>query len=257
MEYIKFPANYEYRESYIPPRCRKPRERVIHGDCEVEVPSITADEAPIAFTHSYCFFPRRVTYRYWKGCLYHRVPKRVRYDEGWLPVKSLKTKFVRSYIPFYEHKTSEAECLEALRDWAGAYLIISGNQVWHTCGEPRYVIMTFGLGGNHASTALMIDNGYNPNIAGERYFSALDYDAALKEALRVALARGDTNSIDSIKRSARIRVLLPEAVHCDPEKEAGPGDPFLNKLEALTEVAKDPLISACLVIGATAQETES
>lgn len=258
MKYIKLPANYEYVESYIPPRCRKSRERIVHGDCEVEVPSITANEAPIAFRHRACWFPQTVTYRYWNNRLYRRVPYHecLANAKGWYPMKEFKASFKRSYIPCYEQKMSKEECLEALRDWADSYLIINGDQVWRTCGEPRYVIATFGLGGNHASTALMIDNEYNPNIAAKYYFNALDRDAAVREAVRVALARGDTDSVSSIKRAWKITVLIPEAAQCNPAMEAGPGDPFLNKLEVITEVAKDPVTSACLIMGAVAEEIE-
>lgn len=256
MEFIKLPANYEYVERYIPPRCRKERERIIRSDCEVNVPSVAAEEAPVAFRHKDCWFPKLVVYRWWNGRLYHRIPYRTKYcnANGWYPLRKLKTSFVKTYFPTYDQKQSKAECLDALNKESGSYLIINRNEVWHTCGEPRYVIMTFGLGGNHASTALMIDNEYNRNIPGARYFNALDRDAAVKEAVRVALARGDTDSVASIKRSWKISVLIPEAVHCDPSKEAGPGDPFLNKLENLTEVAKDPIIGGLLVIAATHQE---
>jgi hypothetical protein len=45
-----FQVSYTFRDSYIPPHCRKPRIREITDAAEVDVPDVCREEAPIAFT---------------------------------------------------------------------------------------------------------------------------------------------------------------------------------------------------------------
>jgi hypothetical protein len=51
-----------------------------------------------------------------------------------------------------------------------------------------------------------------------------------------------------------IRVLIPEMVRRNPEKEHGDGDPFMNSLNALTNGAGSVGEAAALVMAFTASE---
>ncbi|MBN6754333.1 hypothetical protein JRG18_12595 [Kocuria palustris] len=101
--------------------------------------------------------------------------------------------------------------------WAGRFLIIrgdDGDEIWEMTGEPRYLVTTFGLGGNHGGTALMVETR---DSAGQR---ADDFEAARAHAEQVALHRahaeqvalhrGDTESVAGFRQD--IEVLIPEAV---------------------------------------------
>jgi len=68
----------------------------------------------------------------------------------------------------------------------------------------------------------------------------------------VAERRGDTNDVGKFEKM--IEVLIPEAVTIRPEAEHGEGDPFINKINAITEAAPDSTTAGLLAIMATAQE---
>ncbi len=256
MKNVHFPADYAFTESYVPPRCRNPRQREVRGICSVGVPSVSSDEAPVAMRHRYVWWPEVVEYRWFRKHLYKRVPFRdyLCNAEGWWPLEELQKHFRMSYIPYYKRGKDGADAIAKCKKEAKQFLIVGGDQVWERVGEPRYVIATFGLGHNHASTALMIANQYNPNISGACYFTALERDKAVERCVEVALNRGDTNSVDNIRSSWPIEVFIPKAVRCKPAKEAGPGDSFLNMLGALTASAGSQGEAASLVIAATRAE---
>lgn len=140
-----------------------------------------------------------------------------------------------------------------LQQKASDYVLYDGK-IWSKCGEPRYVVMTFGLGHNHGGTALMLSYGYNPNISSKCYFSALKKKEALEAARSTAIRRGDSESVsefDPANFKKDIEVLLPEMVKVNPSKEAGPGDPFLNELKVITEASESILEAGLLSILAT------
>ena len=141
--------------------------------------------------------------------------------------------------------------MKKYREEVKRYLLIDGA-VWGESGEPRYVVNTFGLGHNHGGTGLFVEEFYNSNIANKNYFSALDGDAAVAYANKVAERRGDTNDVGKFEKM--IEVLIPEAVTIRPLQEHGECDAFMNKIEAITEVAPDSTTAGLLAIMATAQE---
>lgn len=250
MFYIQLDADYAYRESYIPPRCHKPRIREIRETCTVRVPSVKSEEAPVAMRHRRCWFPEIQEYRWFGEHLYARAPysRYLSNAKGWYPLEELEHRFQKSCIPTFEIKNSEKEAIEACQEQADRYIILDQEQVWERIGEPRYVIATFGLGHNHASTALMIDNSYNGNIRGDYYFSALEREKAVERCIEVAMARGDTESIDRIRDSWEIEVLIPEAVRCNPAAETGAGNDYLNLMEEMVKLSNNPTEAALLAI---------
>ena len=257
---MKIKISYKYEMPYIPPRCRKVRYREEIADCVLNIPVVTPDDAPIAFRHG-DVFRGTVEYRLYKGKLYRRI----RWDEkvcgktGFWPfeefLKQIQDRNTWSCVKTanFELAHSEVECKKALRAKYREYLLIQNEtdiEVWQRTGEPRYVIITFGLGHNHASTNYFIETSYNNNISKSRYFTALQHDAAVKEALQVAARRGDTDSFQSILNGPVIEVLIPEAVKCNPAKEAGKGDPFMNQLEAMIDgssSANDAAVTAIAI----------
>lgn len=111
-------------------------------------------------------------------------------------------------------------------------LLILNKMLFTQVGEPRYVIVTFGLGNNHGGTGMFIQSHYNTNIANDNYFNALQYDAAIQYADKIATNRGDNKSVPVRPNCGnRIQVLIPEAVKCSPNTEHGAGCDFMNKIE--------------------------
>ena len=91
----------------------------------------------------------------------------------------------------------------------------------------------------------MMDEYYNSNISKECYFSALDGDAAVSEANRIAQLRGDTKDIGKFKKF--IEVLIPQAVKVKPKTQHGDGCGFLNDLESLINLSSNTMEAGLLV----------
>lgn len=99
-------------------------------------------------------------------------------------------------------------------------LLICDGYMFAPVGEPRYLICTFGLGGNHGGTGMFIEQHYNRNIPNTSYFTALEYDKACAYADSVAERRGDNKSIPVRTNCGyQIEVLVPEAVKLNPAKQ--------------------------------------
>lgn len=236
--------------AYIPSaRSQKYAFDEVEGEIKVSVPSVTADEAPVAFRLSdYHHTHEQINdIRWWGGRLWRKAT--YRHTGGpELVVEHLKAddlaRELRPSLP-WGHSKSRELCVKKYREEAKRYLVIDG-MLWEQTGEPRYVINTFGLGHNHGGTGLFVEEYYNSNIANDRYFSALDGDKAVSEANRIAERRGDTESVGKFHKM--IEVLIPDAVTIRPMEEHGDGDPFINKINAITEAAPDSTTAGLLAM---------
>lgn len=222
---MKVKVNVDFREGFLPPRCRKMRYRDATKEAVLNIRETTEDAAPIAFiVHNY---DKDVVYRFYKGKLYTLSYWREVHSgkDGLLPPEELH-KYIRGRYDYWngDYETNRKEYMKDARE----YLIIDGK-VYHISGEPRYVVMTFGLGHNHGGTSMSVVGYYNPNISNKNYFSALDGEAAISYANSVAASRGDTDSIGRFK--AEIEVLMPEVVKVKPKSQHGSGDKFINDME--------------------------
>lgn len=225
-----------YYEPYLPPRCRKLRYEKREEVLPVGIPSVTAEDAPVAFRLSDFHYERmeqKPEVRAFRGKLYERMTMNNVYAHGGFD--SVKPEqladHIRIWITLSTDRTRELVTKE-MRKEARQYIIVDGC-VWRECGEPRYVVNTFGLGHNHGGTGLFVEKSYNPNIPNRNYFSALDGDKAVAWANQVAERRGDTKDVGRFE--TMIEVLLPEMVKVKPMQQHGDGDPFLNRLYSITE----------------------
>lgn len=255
MNLIQKKVNFEFKEEYLPtPRCRKQRERFVKTEDNVTIRSISSEEAPVAFilkdwTHRHDLRETPVIRKY-NNCLYQKMTQAYLYCRGKrTPVKATSKHFAIEQN--YCANKSRKEELNLLQKQADNYIVIDGY-LWHECGEPRYVVMTFGLGHNHGGTALMVTNAYNSNICKDRYFNALQGKEAIAEAKRIAKARGDTESLKSFKAS--IQVVDQTAVKCNPSEEHGKGNPFLNTLETISENSRNITEAGLLAIATALQK---
>lgn len=248
---MEIQTEFEFWEGFLPtPRCRKLRYREAKAITTVTVPEVTEAEAPVAFRVTeydiHSGGPATTPYRLWNNRIWkpRMWNEEVCGTEGALPVKELQH-IVRS--PSCRTFQSTEEAIKNKNAVASNYLIVGGT-VYFITDEPRYVVMTFGLGHNHGGTSLFVETGYNSNISHERYFTALERDKALAAARRIAGNRGDTESLPRLGEHENIEVVLPEAVKCNPAKDHSDGDPFLNGLESLTETADSVAEAGFLVL---------
>lgn len=246
----------KYEESYLPPRCRKLRYRECEDHVSVSLPETTMSSLRLAFEDNSYGGPKRIYF--YKGKLWRTASVRdICVDsraEKYTPLDNLIWVLDHSSIHFYvagrrelyNMDASRTSAMKRVRTDIRKYLLVDGDLYIRT-SEPRYCIYTFGLGHNHGGTCLSVDYGYNPNISRDRYFSALQSEDAVAEATRIAAQRGDTESIERIK--GRITVYAPDLVKVNPKRQHGKGNPFLNKLNAITDVAPDAFTAGLLCVG--------
>ena len=244
MEKLKINCDYEYRTETIPPRCRKPRIVDMDGKMTLNVPIIGIDEAPIVMR--YKELHEVVEFRIFRNKLFVKMSAHD-FNCQWAGKSTAEMLIHRfSHQRIFGLIADEEAAKKELRKKARDYFILDG-EVWEQKGEPRYCIYTFGLGHNHAETCVSISTYVNSNIPKERYFSALEYDAAIEKAVEIAEARGDTNSIDRIKQSEKIEVLDPSAVKVKPRLHKG-GNRILDHAEAMINGSSSTAEAALLLM---------
>lgn len=234
---MKFKVKIQVRQNFLPTsRHRKERYRYIHPEITVNVNEVQENEfKTVIIVKKYDGTEDEL--RGFKGQLYtcaetpviSSFPRCISNDgyASWDDSEEFDEE--RSVILSDDRK----ESAKSVRAKAKEYLIFQ-NRIWKKCGEPMYVIMTFGLGHNHGGTALMLDYFYNPNISNTRYYNALHRKEAIKAAKEIAIRRGDTEFVDDIGSYCNIIVLDESYIHRRPAKEHGDGDPFMNDLESIT-----------------------
>lgn len=255
-----------YREAVLPKRCRNWRDANFKMRVELSLRGISVEQAPEAFVVWEMDGTARVkrlpdVYRWFGGELWTPLLLKVvgRPDEA-VTLESLAARAKRGdtycnpfaidvgALALRDHqrlpemveadyrdveRNGPAAVEQQVREIERRVLVIDG-MVYVPTGEPRYVVMTFGLGNNHGlgrGTELSVTSYYNSNIGAKRYFRADQFEAAVESTRKVALARGDTKAVP-VEPFETIEVLIAEAVRCQPNVEHGQGDPFLNSIEA-------------------------
>lgn len=263
---IKVRIPFVCTEEVIPKHCRKSRRVEFENASTVTIHSVAATDAPVAIRQrckGWDGEPDTVLeYRWWRGRLW--LPQIIqRVCHGSREGQNIE-QFQSDPYPFrLEHPDrtgfyrSLRERRADLRRWAASILFVDGVR-YGVAGEPRYVVMTFGLGCNHGigwGTSLSSDNHYNPNISKTRYFRCDQYEQAVTAATRIAMNRGDTNALPiADQQPSKFEILIPEAVRLNPNKEHGAGDPFINSIESLIESVKDPLVASFGAIALLSRE---
>jgi hypothetical protein len=245
-------------QEYLPsPRHKIKRQREVDMEFKATLREVSALQAPVAIIqrgygeHGFGIFPRSstITFRWFAGRLWARPrlnrfsarPKRNSYATWREAIK-----YCRSYSTY--RAGSRAERRKQVTKWFAQFLLVDG--VLHQCiGEPRYVIHTFGLGSNHGGTAVMSDTKFNSNIGRDYYFRLDQREQAIALADKIARKRGDTNALP-IKPHDRFEILIPGAIRVNPRRH-GRGNPFQNRLNALT-ASTDPAALKGLLVVATA-----
>lgn len=279
--------DFTYEEKYLrTSRCRKPLARTREGIYELAIKELAKAECPIAaVVHDmksvyegatttadfegngeYEMFaePYRVhNGKFYKFCRasYGAAISTAQTELKYV-IADIKSDLYRYSLYEKENLFSDksvyisdnlSEIVDNMQARANKYISLDG-ELWKECGEPRYVVNTFGLGHNHGGTAMFIEEFYNSNISSKNYFNAVDRDKAITYAKETAIARGDTDSVKRIGQMENIEVLIPEFFKVDPEKEHGEGNAFLNLLEDMVTSSNNATEAGILVTLATASE---
>lgn len=279
--------DFTYEEKYLrTSRCRKPLARTREGIYELAIKELAKAECPIAaVVHDmksvyegatttadfegngeYKMFaePYRVhNGKFYKFCRasYGAAISTAQTELKYV-IADIKSDLYRYSLYEKENLFSDksvyisdnlSEIVDNMQARANKYISLDG-ELWKECGEPRYVVNTFGLGHNHGGTAMFIEEFYNSNISSKNYFNAVDRDKAITYAKETAIARGDTDSVKRIGKMENIEVLIPEFFKVDPEKEHGEGNAFLNLLEDMVTSSNNATEAGILVTLATASE---
>ena len=250
----------KYREQYLPTkRHRNYRIREVEETVPLELREVSKDDMSLAMTvtdyqsyldtageHQFGLVDTPI--HVYNGQLFTRKKDMFgALDRGPYAfeqfLQDLEQRFSRYALP------SREETLQKLQDYVDRFLLADG-EVYTQTTEPRYVVVTFGLGHNHGGTGMFIEYGYNPNIRKENYFNALQRDAAIAYANAIATRRGDTKNVGTFG-DINIAVHMPELIHCDPQREHGDGDPYLNSMERLIEASASSLEAGILVMSNT------
>ena len=280
-------VDFTYEEKYLrTSRCRKPLARTREGIYELAIKDLAKAECPIAaVVHDmksvyegatttadfegngeYKMFaePYRVhNGKFYKFCRasYGAAISTAQTELKYV-IADIKSDLYRYSLYEKENLFSDksvyisdnlSEIVDNMQARANKYISLDG-ELWKECGEPRYVVNTFGLGHNHGGTAMFIEEFYNSNISSKNYFNAVDRDKAITYAKETAIARGDTDSVKRIGKMENIEVLIPEFFKVDPEKEHGEGNAFLNLLEDMVTSSNNATEAGILVTLATASE---
>lgn len=232
---MKVKLDILFTEMVTPPRCRKPRPREGETEITVNIREVAEERAPIAFlVNDYGREQNKV--RQYNGKLYRQVQDR---REDWnndtdcLDTKPLwinqraeqvnwQWLLVRrtgKYMSGSEWREltwdygSQAEQTSYSKKQTEKYILVNG-EAYERTGEPYYYVNTFGLGRNHGGTGFFVgwaDYHDRKKVWG---WSAADTEGAVEKAVKIALGRGDTESVVSIRDSTyyRIEVLIPQAI---------------------------------------------
>lgn len=202
-----------FRPHRIPPRCRKPRPVLESFTHEFHIPRVTSEEAPVVALvpddRGYLGSPvgEDPPLRAYGGKLYTAETR------GRQPVRAGTDAFRATD----KHESWHAWEYEAIQEAGKGFtdILIIDGQVWKTTPEPAYAIVTMGLGGNHGGTYLEID--YQGRYA--RQFPLTDYDSAVVAAVAFATKRGDTDTIETIRKTPKATILDPSAFRIPTEAD--------------------------------------
>lgn len=205
-ESITLTASGTYTAMEVPPRCRKPRPVTHDVEASATVTVARIEDAPVAFRVQ--GLDRTEDIRLHGNRLYTRHMSHRSGEAEPFP-HHLDTQ----QLSLWAQAESELEYRSNLARYADRFLILrgeDGDQVWTRTGEPRYFVTTFGMSGNHGSTALMTATGDPSGTRADSVFRADDFEAARAHAEDIATRRRDTESLGRFR--ATIEVLIPEAV---------------------------------------------
>lgn len=221
-----------------PPRCRKARPQEGESEITVNIREVPADRAPVAFVVSeYDRDPRKV--RCYNGKLWRQVQDRQpQYKETnerdeshpfWLNQAAeqcdwewlLRPNYGRyNHVGKYWDYGTLAANKSKVAKTSTKYIIVDG-EAYERTGEPYYSVTCFGLRNNHGGTGFFVGWADYRDRKAIWGMTAADKQAAIEKGVEIALNRGDTESVDYIRRggNGNIEVFIPECIKRKYSKE--------------------------------------
>lgn len=205
---------FVFTERYLPPRCRKFRERDRQSSITVNIKECKEEDAPLAMIvkrHD-C---EDCEIRVFKGRLYRNAQGLNFSQVEGEPLKlnetinSMNWQFALWGNAYYNHcrwngERGDASSIESIRNRASEYLII-GNMVFERTTEPVYHIVCFG---NKPDAGVFVDY-WHEDLKGCNCYSALEREECYNSLESIL-----SPSSFKLDKSARdyIQVLMPEFV---------------------------------------------
>lgn len=204
---IQIDIDIEYTGMEVPARSRKPRPVLRSDTVKAEIREISGSDAPEVMVIE-PYKDRPVSVRHYDGEFYKearlsycRGNETIEYEFSEIPWKRYLTP------DFMARNKSKKEVVAYVKKACDQFLIID-NVAYMKCGEPCYIIQTFGFSG--CGTGIFL---YFASKGGDfSVYSALDYADCVKDAVRIAEMRGDKQCIPGIlgNEHVKINVLRPE-----------------------------------------------
>lgn len=215
-----------------PPRCRKARPQERESDIIVNIREISSESAPVAFlVREFDREPRKV--RHYNGKLWRQVQDRQpQYKETnerdesrsfWLNQAAeqcdwewlLRPNYGRyNHVGKYWDYGTLAANKSKVAKTSTKYIIVDG-EAYERTGEPYYSVACFGLGNNHGGTGFFVDWADYRDRKAVWGWTAADKKNAAESVAKIALNRGDTESVASIRNPVEdIEVLIAECIRC-------------------------------------------
>lgn len=260
---MKIKTWIKYEESYLPPRCWKLRYRECEEYVDINLKEVDPAELQLAFEDN--SYSGKGKIYFYKGKLWTKrkqpniniiedLRERGYNIESALDFLIYACEHCSTYFFFsWDRERGEDTSRDAVIKRARADMrcvILVDGELYEQTAEPRYCINTFGLGHNHGGTGMFVEYHYNSNIRKDNYFSALDGDAAVEYANKVAARRGDTNDVGKFEKM--IVVHMPELVKVNPKKQHGNGNEHINTMNDIVDGTNDPLTAGLLCLAMTA-----
>lgn len=203
---MKITVNITYMEGYLPtPRSRKLRYKEVTEDIELEIREAELKDLVKKYSHiDQCEIDLEHIFYKYKGKLYEKADTLSFHScEGKDWKDLLRTSFYNQHYYPIEKQTKEYLLKEA-KDYFKNHLLVDGVLYLET-GRPMYRIWCLGMGNNHGSTHLGIQNWnkWDKSVQVE----AIKRAEVEKEALEIAKRRGDTKSFDFIRECPVINIF--------------------------------------------------
>ena len=210
---MKIQTTIKYYESYIPPRCRKPRYNEVTEVVTHNLRETTIDNVELAFSVDYV--DKFNVYLYNNKLYKPAIFNANLWDNHKDITNALECLvYIHLYCSTYFAKTinwtpnfnyedksqyeNKPQIIKRIKKDLGNLLLIEGV-LYEKCGLPYYYVTTFGWGNNNGGTALMLDFTKNykkvKKFRGDRGFTPYEYKQANKKAIEVATNRGDTEDV--------------------------------------------------------------
>lgn len=210
MKHFAISLTGTYTRDEIPPRCRKPRPVTYETSAQVEVPTASSDDAPVAFRIREVE-DRIKEIRTFDGRLFAPYLPHSHQEEPSLPGSVHFPQGVDTERSNLRHVTFNVDSDEAYyrqaQEHYRRFLIIDGV-VWEETTEPGYHVAVFGFGNVSLGVSDRKDHG--------TLFRADEFDAALAWARELTSERrgpsGRYTDPEGVERYRAIEVLIPEAV---------------------------------------------